>query len=314
MSQRIVNVVIPVRNQPETLDLLLASLMKQQLPKGWRHEVIVVDNASTDHTPDIIAKYPDVKGLLEERLGPSIARNTGVAAGTGELIVFIDSDADVTGDDFLARAIVAAEEKGEFAFLGGPILLPPRQMSNPVAYADHMACWSAWSMLRPEGGSDFQPTACVMQRKWFEKVGGFRTDIRVLEDWDLQTRIAECRLEEGGERLQGHYLHSLAVTHSARSSLTRTIKHSWYWGLPSREAWLKPGPGQFTYLETPVLRWFYLPKLFLARLKDPLRCGVRVSKPRAILSFPFLALTILVWTIAVIVGKGQPEADRFAPV
>jgi hypothetical protein len=31
-------------------------------------------------------------------------------------------------------------------------------------------------------------------------------------------------------------------------------------------------------------------------------------------SLPFLLLTILVWTIAVIVGKGQPEADRYAPV
>ena len=67
-------------------------------------------------------------------------------------------------------------------------------------------------------------------------------------------------------------------------------------------------------METPVLRWLYLPKLFWARLNAPLRCSWRVSRARALISLPFLALTILVWTVAVIVGKGQPEADRLAPV
>ncbi len=314
MGQRCINAVIPVRNQPDTLDELLGSLTSQVLPEGWTAEVICVDNASTDHTPDIIRSHTDVIGLREERLGPSIARNTGAAAGSGELILFIDSDANVIGDDFFARVIALAESFGDFAFFGGPIVLPPKQMSNPVAFADHMACWSAWSASRPDGESDFQPTASVIQRKWFEKVGGYRSDIRVLEDWDLQIRIAECRLEEGGEPLPGYFVRTIPVTHSARSSLTRTIKHSWYWGLPSRQAWLKPGPDRYRYLETPVLRWLYLPGLFRARLNGPLRCAWRVSRKRAILSFPFLALTILVWTVAVIVGKGQPEADRYAPV
>jgi GT2 family glycosyltransferase len=314
MSQRCINVVVPVRNQPDTLAELLASLTRQVLPEGWVAEIICVDNASTDHTPEIIASFPTVKALREERLGPSIARNTGVAAGSGELILFIDSDANVIGDDFLARVIALAEGLGDFAFFGGPIVLPPQQMSNPIAFADHMACWSAWSARRPEGPSDFQPTACVMQRKWFEKVGGYRTDIRVLEDWDVQTRVVECRLAEGGEKLPAYFVRSIPVTHSARSSLLRTIKHSWYWGLPSRKAWLRPGPNQYRYLETPVLRWLYLPGLFRARLNGPLRCGWRVSRVRSILSLPFLALTILVWTVAVIVGKGQPEANRYAPV
>ena len=314
MTERCISAVIPVRNQPDTLDILLGSLIRQVLPEGWVHEVICVDNASTDQTPEVIASHTGVIGLREERLGPSFARNTGVAASKGELIFFIDSDANVIGDDFLARVIALAEGFGEFAFFGGPIVLPPDQMSSPIAFADHMACWSAWSAMRPEGASDFQPTACVMQRKWFDKVGGYRTDIRVLEDWDVQMRVSECRLTEGGEKLPAYFVRGIPVTHSARSSLSRTIKHSWYWGLPSREAWLRPGPDQFIYLETPLLRWAYLPYLFWARLNAPLRCGWRVSRKRALLSLPFLVITVLVWTIAVIVGKGQPEGDRYAPV
>ena len=310
---RWISVVTPVRNQPVTLDVLLASLTSLPVPAGWAVEVIVVDNNSTDNTPDVIASH-NVTGLHESRLGPSVARNTGVAASKGELIFFIDADARPVHEDTYQRIVDVAEQLGEFAFFGGPILLPPEQLNNPIAFADHMACWCAWAGQRPDAESDFQPTACVVQRKWFDKVGGFRTDIRVLEDWDVQTRMREARLADGGELLPGWFDRRPAVYHSARSSLSRTLRHSWYWGLPSRDAWLKPGPGRFTHLTTPVIRWAYLPKLFLMRLNEPLRCGWRVSKWRAILSFPFLALTILVWTIAVIVGKGQPEADRFAPV
>jgi len=313
MSAKTISVIIPVRNQPDTLDPLLGTLTRIPVPEGWSVEVICVDNNSTDNTPDIIASH-SVTGLKETKLGPSHARNTGVAASSGELLFFIDADANIVYEDTYQRIINIAEELGEFAFVGGPILLPPSQQNNPVAFADHMACWCAWSAGRADGQSDFQPTACVMQRQWFEKVGGFRSDIRVLEDWDLQTRMRDCRLDEGGEPLGGYFDRRIPVYHSARSSLSRTLKHSWYWGLPSRDAWLQPGPGHYGHLTTPVIRWAYLPLLFLMRLNMPLRCGWRVSKWRALLSFPFLALTVLVWTIAVIVGKGQPDADRFAPV
>jgi len=315
MSEKCLSVIIPVRNQSVTLDELLGTLTGLPAPEGWDVEIICVDNNSDDGiTPGIIASH-DVTGLCEKRLGPSHARNTGARASRGELLFFIDADANVVHEDMFTRIVDKAEELGEFAFFGGPILLPPKQMNNPIAFADHMACWSGWAANRYEGESVFQPTACIIQRKWFEKVGGFRSDIRVLEDWDLQTRLCEAP-DEGAEppKLSGWFFNSVPVYHSARSSLFRTLKHSWYWGLPSRDAWLQPRPGHFEHLTTPVRRWLYLPLLFRMRMHDPLRCGWRVSKVRAILSLPFLALTVLVWTVAVIVGKGQPGDDQYAPV
>jgi len=313
---RTVSIVIPVRNQPETLDELLSALAAQLLPQGWQAEVIVVDNNSTDHTPDVIRRH-DAVYILETRLGPSVARNTGAAASVGELLWFIDADAVPLGNDFVGRLIEAANELGDFGGFGGPILLPASQLNNPIAFADHMACWSAWSAFRPTEVSGFQPTSFVVRRTVFEAVGGYDTELRVLEDWDLQLRIERSRqLAEGPDAPVRPiwFVQSLGVAHSARSSLIRTIKHSWYWGLPSREGWLERSGISTRNLERPVLRWLSLPGLLAGRAVHPVRTGWRVSRWRTIVSLPFIFITLLIWSIAVIVGNGQPEESRVAPV
>lgn len=316
MTLRTVSAVIPVRNQPDTLARLLAALEEQQCPAGWELEVIVVDNNSTDNTPEVI-KAHRATYMLETRLGPSIARNTGAAAAAGELLWFIDADAIPLGDDFVQKIVSTAEELGDFGGFGGPILLPDSQRNNPIAFADHMACWSAWSAWRPTEYSGFQPTSIVIRRAVFESVGGYDTSLRVLEDWDLQLRIEESRRAEEGPDAPARpiwFVQSLGVAHHARSSLIRTIKHSWYWGLPSREGWLERSGAQVNNLEKPVLRWLALPGLFAGRAIHPLRTAWRESKWRTLLALPFLFITLLVWSIAVIVGKGQPEDSHAAPV
>jgi glycosyltransferase involved in cell wall biosynthesis len=316
MDQRTISIIIPVRNQPETLEALLAALDVQICPEGWGIEVVCVDNNSTDHTAEVIRRHNAIY-LLEMTLGPSIARNTGASASIGELLWFIDADAVPLGNDFVSRIIQTADELGDYGGFGGPILLPDSQKNNPIAFADHMACWSAWNAWRPTGHSGFQPTSIVIPRAVFEMVGGYDTELRVLEDWDLQLRIERSRqLTEGPDAPMRPiwFIDTLAVAHSARSSLMRTFKHSWYWGLPSREGWLERSGVSAKYLERPVLRWFGLPRLFLGRAVHPLQTAWRVSRWRAVICLPFLLLTLLVWSIAVIVGKGQPEDNRIAPV
>jgi GT2 family glycosyltransferase len=316
MTQRTVSIIIPVRNQPQTLDELLTALDAQQCPPGWSKEVVVVDNNSTDNTREVIERH-DAVYILETRLGPSIARNTGAEASIGELLWFIDADAVPLGADFLANVIATAGELGDFGGFGGPILLPHSQRNNPIAFADHMACWSAWHARRPTEPSGFQPTSFVVRRAVFEAVGGYDAELRVLEDWDLQLRIERSRqLEEGPEAPERPiwFVQSLAVSHSARSSLMRTIRHSWYWGLPSREGWLERSGVPVGGLEKPVLRWFALPRLFWIRAQHPLRTAWQESRLRTVLSLPFLIITLITWSAAVIVGKGQPDESQAAPV
>jgi len=316
MSERLLSVIIPVRNQPRTLDELLVRLGQQTVPSGWDVEVICVDNNSTDDTSEVIRRS-GATYLLESNLGPSIARNSGAAQAQGELLWFIDADAYPIGDDFYLRLVAAADELGDFGGFGGPILLPEEQKNNPVAFADHMACWSAWHQWRPTEISGFQPTSFVVRKSVFDEVGGYDTEIRVLEDWELMLRIDKSRQEKEGPDAPPRpvwFVHSLAVAHSARSSLVRTLKHSWYWGLPSREGWLQRSGQSVAAMERPVRRWLSLPRLLATRARHPLKVAWRTSKWRTILSLPFLFLTLLVWAIAVIVGQGQPDETTMAPV
>ena len=315
MLPKTLSIIIPVRNQPETLDALLSAIDRQTVPDGWQTEVVCVDNNSTDHTPEVIRRHNAVY-LLETTLGPSVARNAGAAASVGELLWFIDADAVPLGNDFLQRLVDTAEQLGDFGGFGGPILLPDFQMNNPIAFADHMACWSAWNQWRPTEESGFQPTSFVVRRAVFESVGGYDTSIRVLEDWDLQQRIEESARQESPDApiRPIWFVQSLAVAHIARSSLLRTIKHSWYWGLPSREGWLERSGMPTARYQHPIKRWLALPGLLWLRAKHPVYIAWRVSKLRTVISAPFLFVTLLAWSIAVIVGKGQPDEQTLAPV
>jgi GT2 family glycosyltransferase len=316
MQPRLLSIVIPVRNQPGTLGKLLAALNRQARPTGWQVEVICVDNASTDNTPEVIRQH-GARYLREEQLGPSHARNRGAAAAGGELLWFIDADAVPVADDFLLRLVQAAAELGDFGGIGGPIVLPAEQRANPIAFADHMACWSAWHPGRPTAQSDFQPTSLVVKAAVFAEVGGFDTRLRVLEDWDLQHRLMHSRQASEGPAAPLRpiwFLQNLPVAHYARSSLLRSLRHSWYWGLPSRAGWLQRDGIDVRPLERPVLRWLAWPRLLWRRARHPLATGWRTSRVSAVLSAPFLLLTLAAWTTAVIVGRGQPGQDRFAPV
>jgi glycosyltransferase involved in cell wall biosynthesis len=86
-NQILVSVIVPTKNSAETLYACLISIKNQSYKNI---ELIVVDNFSTDATPEIAKKYADI--FLQ--IGPerSAQRNYGVENAKGELIAIIDSD------------------------------------------------------------------------------------------------------------------------------------------------------------------------------------------------------------------------------
>ena len=97
-----VSVVIPTYNRQPILEKCLAAL-EQQLISGTaveRYEVVVVDDGSTDGTPDWLrqnaARFPHVRLIEQVHGGPAEGRNRGVDQAHGDVIVFIDSDLVVT--------------------------------------------------------------------------------------------------------------------------------------------------------------------------------------------------------------------------
>jgi glycosyltransferase involved in cell wall biosynthesis len=101
-----VSVVIPTYNRRPILEKCLLALERQQAcPEIDRYEVVVVDDGSTDGTPDWLRgaaeRFPHVRLIEQSHGGPAEGRNRGVDHAHGDVIVFIDSDLVVT-DSFLS--------------------------------------------------------------------------------------------------------------------------------------------------------------------------------------------------------------------
>jgi glycosyltransferase involved in cell wall biosynthesis len=129
----IVSVVVCTFNRARLLSACLESLAVQTLT-GNAYEVIVVDNNSTDSTPQIAKefanKYPNFRVVAEPLQGLSQARNRGWREAHGRFVAYIDDDAKAC-DDWLSKILSFVERHPDITVFGGPydahaeVELPP---------------------------------------------------------------------------------------------------------------------------------------------------------------------------------------------
>jgi glycosyltransferase involved in cell wall biosynthesis len=127
-----VSVIICTRNRSSSLARTLQSVAQaaQAVAETW--ELIVVDNGSSDPTPEVVAGFEDrlpVRLVSESRPGLSVARNAGVAASRGDYILWTDDDV-VVDADWLRAWFAAFRERPDDAVFGGrtePFYEEPRQ-------------------------------------------------------------------------------------------------------------------------------------------------------------------------------------------
>src|SRR5207244_7067980 len=84
-----VSVVVASYNGARTLKTCLESLSQLNYSD---YEIILVDDGSTDNTSEVAKHYPAVRYIHQPNQGLSVARNTGIAAASGEIVAFTDSD------------------------------------------------------------------------------------------------------------------------------------------------------------------------------------------------------------------------------
>lgn len=97
MSQPLVSVIIPVYNTSISAVRLISALLKD---KYQNLEIIVVNDGSTDNTPELLKKLKDprLQIIRQKNAGVSAARNRGIELSSGDYLIFIDSDDEVSKD------------------------------------------------------------------------------------------------------------------------------------------------------------------------------------------------------------------------
>jgi glycosyltransferase involved in cell wall biosynthesis len=97
-SSRLLSVIVPVRDGNATLARTLTAILASELPRD-DYELIVVDDLSSDSSPELAARYADtVVRLTARKSGAAYARNRGAELAQGEFLAFVDADAMVRPD------------------------------------------------------------------------------------------------------------------------------------------------------------------------------------------------------------------------
>lgn len=109
------SIVVPTYNRLETLQYVIPSLLAQSIAPE-RYEIIVADSNSKDGTAEYLASQPRVRHLPGAYTGRAGARNAGIAAATGRIVLFNDSDI-IASPDLLERHL-ARHERSQCAIVG----------------------------------------------------------------------------------------------------------------------------------------------------------------------------------------------------
>jgi len=204
----------------------IANVLAQTLPP---HEVIVVDDGSTDNSVKVIRSFGSkIKLIQQTNQGPGAARNAGLRLASGDFIQFQDSDdlfsrnkletqaelLEQTGADIAFSPWVKLKTERCKASLENHVLqqrMPPAKLSLP--------CWwlRGWSTV-------FQ--SLLFRRSFLKQVGWYRTDLLTAEDMEFFFRLltSSPRVAFSAQPLTLYRVHSVnKITQDEGTSKARRI-------------------------------------------------------------------------------------------
>lgn len=173
------SVVVCTFNRKDLLVEALVSLCCQDLA-ATDHEVIVVDNASTDQTEAVASRFvnasPNFRYVKEPQQGLSHARNRGWREARGEYVAFLDDDAKAS-PDWCSRILRAFAEVSPRPVAVGGVILPWYETSPPKWFSDdfEMRTWGkeAAFLRPPVSRFGFAGSNMAFPRAVLEAYGGF---------------------------------------------------------------------------------------------------------------------------------------------
>lgn len=219
-----VSIILPTLGRADMVRECLLSLYKQTYRFKKAYEIIVVESSDSKDPEDALvpsiieslrikqssqekdsSKEIKIKHLLQEKKGPSAARNLGISESSGDIICFIDEDC--IADSHWLENILKGYTGEEVAGVGGKVIgFNPKGVLE--RYQNHLFT------PKPENGllNAINTSNASYRRSVIEEVGGFDEDLKTNEDTDLGYRV----------RMKGYvlkYEQNAIVYHKHRASV-----------------------------------------------------------------------------------------------
>jgi glycosyltransferase involved in cell wall biosynthesis len=251
--------IIASYNQAERVLEAVASVKRQTLSA---HEIIVVDDGSTDGTAEILQKrFPEVKVVVQENNGKGLARNHGAFLATGDWLCFLDHD-DLWHPEKLAAIdeylgvnpevvaldhhawIFREDDSGPRTAWGLKVDFAARTLDEALAQAQAIKVPSNDFTYLHRMGNTYEASlrrifsttsAMSVRRDVFFKVGGFSPTQVNGEDWTLATnvgRLGEWHTLRRPLSFQRFLPDSDTADAAGMTMIMTTLVSHWYSGRP----------------------------------------------------------------------------------
>jgi len=230
-----ISVIIPTYNREDFVGRALRSVFAQTHPC---HEILVVDDGSTDHTRSVVGRLCEISPvplhyLYQENQGPAAARNFGIHHSDAGLLAFLDSD-DHWQKDKLAIQLKAMNEQPEFLIshtrehwrrMGVHLNQKRKHFPRHGEIFEHCLQLCAVGM-----------STIMVRRELFAKVGLFAPDLLCCEDYEFWLRVSAqypfllidqpLTIKEGGREDQVSFQYRVGMDKLRIAAISCLLEHT----------------------------------------------------------------------------------------
>ncbi len=179
-----ISVIIPIHNRIDLIERALQSVFNQTFKA---HEIIVIDDGSTDHSVEFIrAKFPNVILLSQKNSGVSSARNRGIKHATGNWIALLDSD-DEWLPNKLKKQIDLLSKNPDFQICHTEEIWI-RNGTRVNQMKKHKKS-GGWIFNQCLALCAMSPSSILLHRAILEEFDGFDESLPACEDYDLWLKV-----------------------------------------------------------------------------------------------------------------------------
>lgn len=182
ISQSKLSIIIPTYNEAASIQALIDSIVSQSNP--FIHQIIISDSpASTDDTLEIAKANANVLAVTSPQKGRSAQMNFGASLATGDILYFVHADTRLHPDfcTDIQQAIRNGYQLGCYRYLFDTYPTPLLRINSFFTRFNKIWC---------RGGDQ---TLFITQQA-FQKLGGFKQDYLIMEDYDILLRAQEAQL------------------------------------------------------------------------------------------------------------------------